>query len=114
MEPIPVRRFEALVADAIDSLPEPLAKLIDNVVVVVEDAHPEEDLLGLYEGIPLTERGDYGGMVMPDVVTVYRLPLCAISRDEQELVHEVTVTVVHEIAHHFGIDDDKLHAWGWG
>ena len=67
-----------------------------------------------YECCALTERGDYGGMVMPDVITLYRLSLCAFVRDEQELVDEVTVTVVHEVAHHFGIDDDKLHEWGWG
>ena len=62
----------------------------------------------------VTERDDYGGMVMPDVITLYRFPLCAFVRDEAQLVEEVTVTVVHEVAHHFGIDDDKLHEWGWG
>lgn len=114
MEAIPRRVFERLVADALDALPAPLGNLMDNVAVVVEDRHPTEDLLGLYEGIPLTERDDYGGMVLPDVVTLYRLALCEFARDEDELVEEVTVTVVHEIAHHFGIDDDKLHEWGWG
>lgn len=114
MEPIPRRDFEKLVADALDAMPPQLMRFMDNVAVVVEDRHPTEDLLGLYEGIPLTEREDYGGMVMPDVVTLYRLPLCEFVRDEAELVEEVTVTVVHEIAHHFGIDDDKLHEWGWG
>ena len=107
-------RFERLVADAIDALPPGLGDLMDNVVVVVEDAHLTEQLLGLYEGIPLTERSDYGGMVMPDRITIYRLPICSICADEAEVVDEVTVTVVHEIAHHFGIDDHTLHDLGWG
>lgn len=114
MEPVAPRRFERLVADALDTLPGPLGALMENVAIVVEDEHPTEDLLGLYEGVPLTERGDYGGMVMPDMITLYRIPLCEFVRDEDQLVEEVTVTVVHEVAHHFGIDDDKLHEWGWG
>lgn len=100
--------------DALDALPEELGALMENVAIVVEDRHPTEDLLGLYEGVPLTERDDYGGLVMPDLITLYRLPLCEFARTEEELVEEVAVTVVHEIAHHFGIDDDKLHEWGWG
>jgi predicted Zn-dependent protease with MMP-like domain len=114
VEPVSVRRFERLVADALDALPPELGGLMENVVVVVHDRHPSEDLLGLYEGIPLTERDDYGGLVMPDVISVYRLPLCQVCADEDELVDEIAVTVVHEIAHHFGIDDESLHAWGWG
>ena len=100
--------------EALDALPEELGRLMENVAVVARDRHPSEDLLGLYEGIPLTERDDYGGLVMPDVISLYRLPLCAICADEEELVEEIAVTVVHEVAHHFGIDDDSLHAWGWG
>jgi len=88
--------------------------MMENVAVVVEDHHRSEDLLGLYEGVPLTERDDYGGLVMPDVITLYRRPLCAIVNDVDELVEEIAVTVVHEVAHHFGIDDERLHAWGWG
>ena len=114
MEPLHPRRFEALVAEALDALPAELGDLMDNVAVVVEDRHPHEDLLGLYEGVPLTERDDYGGLVMPDKISLYRLPLCEICRDEDELVEEIAVTVVHEVAHHFGIDDDALHEWGWG
>ena len=102
-----------VVADALDSLPLELGELMDNVAVVVEDAHPTEDLLGLYEGVPLTERGDYGGLAMPDRVTVYRLAVCANCGDEGEVRREVAVTVVHEIAHHFGIDDDTLADLGW-
>jgi len=107
-------RFEGLVADALDSLPVDLGGLMENVAVVVEDEHPSEDLLGLYEGVPLTERDDYGGLVMPDKITLYRVPLCAGARDIEGLVEEIAVTVVHEIAHHFGIDDDTLHDLGWG
>lgn len=106
-------RFERLVGEALDSLPPELGEMMENVAVVVEDAHPDEDLLGLYEGVPLTERGDYGGMAMPDRVTVYRLPICAVCDSEQELVDQITVTVVHEVAHHFGIDDETLHQLGW-
>lgn len=108
------RRFEALVADALDRVPEGLAELVDNVVVVVEDRHPTEDLLGLYDGVPLTERDDYGGLVMPDRISIYRLPICEMCADLDEVVEEVLVTVVHELAHHFGIDDDELHRLGWG
>ncbi len=107
-------QFHELVADALDQVPEPLAELIDNVVVVVEDRHPTEDLLGLYDGVPLTEREDYGGLVMPDRVTVFRLPICEMCGSIEQVVAEVLVTVVHELAHHFGIDDDELHRLGWG
>ena len=106
-------RFSELVADALDQVPEALAELVDNVVVMVEDRHPTEDLLGLYDGVPLTERDDYGGLVMPDRITIYRLPICEISDTLAEVVEEVLVTVVHELAHHFGIDDDELHRLGW-
>ena len=106
-------RFERLVGEALDSLPPELGEMMENVAVVVEDVHGDEDLLGLYEGVPLTERGDYGGMAMPDRVTVYRLPICAICDSEEELLDQITVTVVHEVAHHFGIDDDTLEDLGW-
>ncbi|GJM37372.1 MAG: hypothetical protein DHS20C19_07390 [Acidimicrobiales bacterium] len=114
MEPVSPARFERLVGDALDALPEELGRLMENVAVVAADRHPTEDLLGLYEGIPLTERDDYGGLVMPDVISLYRLPLCEMCADDDELIEEIAVTVVHEIAHHFGIDDESLHEWGWG
>ena len=115
MEPIAERRFEELVADALDEVPAELMGLLDNVVVLVEDRNPDEpDLLGLYEGYALTERGaDYGG-ALPDRIMIYRAAICDVCETEDEVAEEVTVTVVHEIAHHFGIDDDKLHALGWG
>ena len=114
MEPVPISRFEALVADALDAIPDELVQLMDNVVVLVDDIADEPGLLGLYEGIPLTERDDYGGFAMPDQVTVYRLALCAMCSSEPDLVDQVTITVVHELAHHFGIDDDVLDGLGWG
>jgi predicted Zn-dependent protease with MMP-like domain len=104
-------RFERLVADALDDLPDELAAVLDNVVVVVEDRHPDDpDLLGLYDGVPHPERvGDES----PDVVTIYRHALCAMCDDDDELAEEVYVTVVHELAHAAGIDDDRLHELGW-
>lgn len=107
-------RFEQLVADALDEIPDELAALMDNVIVVVEDEPEEPGLLGLYDGTPLTERDTYGGLELPDRITIYRNPICALAADEDQVVEEVLVTVVHEIAHHFGIDDDRLHDLGWG
>lgn len=105
--------FERLVVDALDGLPPELGRLIRNVVVLVEDEPTEPGLLGLYEGIPLTERDSYYGGVLPDRITIYRGPLSRLSSDVAELQHEVRVTVVHEVAHHFGIDDDRLDELGW-
>jgi predicted Zn-dependent protease with MMP-like domain len=107
--------FEDLVAEALDEIPDELARLVDNVVIVVEDDVPpgQERLLGLYEGIPLTERGASYAGVMPDRITVYRRPTLEICDTVEDVVEEVHVTVVHEIAHHFGIDDDRLHALGY-
>jgi predicted Zn-dependent protease with MMP-like domain len=115
MDALPQARFEELVADALDEVPRELMALLDNVVVLVEDRNPDEpDLLGLYEGYALTERGwDYGG-ALPDRIMVYRVAICDVCEDEDQVVEEVTITVVHEIAHHFGIDDGRLHALGWG
>jgi predicted Zn-dependent protease with MMP-like domain len=113
VHPLPPRRFEQLVADALDELPPELAALLDNVVVVVEDRGEEPDLFGLYEGTPLTERSAYGSLELPDRISIYRLPICDHCEDEEHVVEEVLVTVVHEIAHHFGIDDDRLAELGW-
>jgi predicted Zn-dependent protease with MMP-like domain len=109
-------RFEDLVAQALDEIPAELAGLVDNVVVLVEDdVEPgSPPLLGLYHGVPLTERGHYYAGAMPDRITIYRLPILGICRTEDDVVREVHVTVVHEIAHHFGIDDDRLHELGYG
>jgi predicted Zn-dependent protease with MMP-like domain len=110
---VPLERFEDLVADALDGLPEELGRRMDNVVVSVRDRPPVPGLLGLYEGVPLTARAEYGGLVLPDRITVFRLPICARCRTEEEVVEQVRITVVHEVAHHFGIDDDRLDELGW-
>lgn len=114
MRPIDEDRFGELVDDALDLIPAELAERFENVAVVVEDRHADEpDLLGLYEGVPLTERWEYGGD-LPDKISIFRLPLCEMAHDTRELVDEIAVTVVHELAHHVGIDDADLHEMGWG
>ena len=108
--------FETHVATALDTIPPELAALIDNCVILVEDDPPDDvlpDTLGLYSGTPLTERGGfYTGL--PDTVQIFRRPILAICDTEEDVVEEVRITVVHEIAHHFGIDDDRLHELGYG
>lgn len=112
---MPPERFEELVSDALDLIPPALAGAIDNVVVLVEGRHPDEpDLLGLYEGMPLTERDTMYAGALPDTITIYRESLLEICDDEADVVEEVAITVIHEMAHHFGIDDDRLHELGWG
>jgi predicted Zn-dependent protease with MMP-like domain len=108
-------RFDELVSDALDTIPAELARAMDNVVVLVEDRDPDDPgLLGLYHGIALTERSSSYGGVLPDRITIYRDPILEMCADEAEVVEEVAVTVVHEIAHHFGIDEQTLHDLGWG
>jgi len=107
--------FEALVDEALDEIPAEIASQVHNVVVLVEDEPPadEPDLLGVYEGVALTERtADHTGL--PDRITVFRRPLLEMCETPEELVREVRITVVHEIAHHFGIDDERLHELGYG
>ncbi len=111
------KEFEEAVADALDALPPELAAMMNNVVILVEDDAPSDapDLLGLYEGTPLTERdGWWAAGSLPDRVTIFRNPTLEYCQTRQDVVDEVAVTVVHEIAHHFGIDDDRLHELGWG
>jgi predicted Zn-dependent protease with MMP-like domain len=105
-------RFEEMVSDALDTLPPELAKVMRNVVVVVEDG-TDPRLLGLYEGIPLTERTSNYSAVLPDKITIFRNAICAICDTEDDVVTEVRTTVVHEVGHHFGIDDHRLHELGW-
>jgi predicted Zn-dependent protease with MMP-like domain len=107
-------RFEELVGEALDGIPPELGRHIDNVALFVRETSGDPHLLGLYEGIPLTERHEYGGLAMPDRITIYRRPILARCRTEADVVREVQVTVVHEVGHHFGIDDDRLHELGWG
>jgi predicted Zn-dependent protease with MMP-like domain len=109
------RRFEELVADALDAIPPELTRAMDNVVVLVEDRNADEpDLLGLYEGVALTERTSQYGGVLPDRITIFQDAILDVCDDEDDVVDEVAVTVVHEVAHHFGIDEETLHRLGWG
>jgi predicted Zn-dependent protease with MMP-like domain len=108
--------FDELVAEALDTVPPELAAMIENCVIVVEDYPPPDrpgDLLGLYEGIPLTERGEFYAGVLPDKITIFRMPTLAICDRVDDVVEEVHITVVHEIAHHFGISDARLHELGY-
>jgi predicted Zn-dependent protease with MMP-like domain len=106
--------FERLVVAGLDSLPDAMVEGLDNVVFVVED-HPEgEEILGLYDGVALPDRGTYGYGELPDRIVVYRLPLLGHCDTREQLVNEIRITLVHEIAHYFGIDDDRLHELGWG
>ena len=108
--------FEDAVSEALDRIPGDLARMMNNVVVLVEDdpADGDSDLLGLYEGTPLTERdGWWAAGSLPDRITIFRNPTLAACDTAEEVVEEVRVTVVHEIAHHFGIDDERLHELGW-
>ena len=118
--------FEAAVGDALDTIPGELADQMDNVVVLVRD-EPEPELLtaddynedglptllGLYDGIPLTERDDAWSVVLPDRILIFKGPLERWCANREELTAEIGVTVIHEVAHHFGIDDDRLHELGW-
>jgi predicted Zn-dependent protease with MMP-like domain len=106
-------RFEEMVVTALDSLPEELGRLMTNVAVTVEHGPGPPGLLGLYEGIPLTSRGTQYAGVLPDHITIYRQAICAICSSEQEVADEVRRTVIHEVAHHFGIDDNRLDELGW-
>jgi predicted Zn-dependent protease with MMP-like domain len=113
---MPAAEFEAYVATALDTIPPDLAVLIDNCVVLVEDDPPQNvppDTLGLYSGTPLTERGQYY-TGLPDTVQIFRRPILDICEAEEDVVEEVRITVVHEIAHHFGISDDRLRELGYG
>jgi predicted Zn-dependent protease with MMP-like domain len=107
-------RFEEMVAAALDGLPPELGKLMSNVAVTVEHGPGPRGLLGLYQGIPLTSRttASYAG-VLPDRITIYRRAICAICRTEDEVAEQVRRTVIHEVAHHFGIDDPRLRELGW-
>jgi predicted Zn-dependent protease with MMP-like domain len=109
-------RFDDLVADALDSIPPELGRYIDNVAVFVNHDAPAGRLYGLYEGVPLTRREGYGGggLVMPDRITIFRKTICRDCRSDAEVVAQVRKTVVHEVAHHFGISDARLDELGYG
>ncbi len=111
---VPADRFDELVQDALDELPPDLAKAIDNVAIVVEDHAQGRPLFGLYEGVPLTKRGplSYSG-AFPDRITIYQGTISAVCHSEEELVEQIRKTVLHEVAHHFGISDPRLEELGW-
>lgn len=113
---IGLEEFEQLVIDALDDLPPEISAMADNVVILVEEDSPpgEPELLGVYDGVALTERDTSYSLQLPDRILIFRKPLLAISPTRDELVRHVRITVVHEIAHHFGIDDERLHQLGYG
>ena len=108
-------RIGLQIAEALEAVPSELAALVDNVVFVIEADGPADDpdLLGLYEGVALTERGGTYAGALPDRITIYRNPTLRMCDTFEDVVEEVNITVVHEIAHHFGIDDDRLHELGY-
>ncbi|MGD0703646.1 MAG: metallopeptidase family protein [Trebonia sp.] len=106
-------RFEEMVGSALDGLPEEFGRLMSNVAVTVEHGAGPPGLLGLYQGIPLTSRTTAYAGVLPDRITIYQQAICAICQTEQQVAVEVRRTVIHEIAHHFGIDDARLRELGW-
>ncbi|WP_072344276.1 metallopeptidase family protein [Actinomyces urinae] len=106
--------FATLVEEVLAQLPESMLENTDNVAIfVAEEPEDGSDLLGLYEGVDLTERDNYGFGDLPDQITLFRLPLLRMCADVEELRREIKVTIVHEVSHHFGIDDDQLHELGW-
>ncbi|MEP7053948.1 MAG: metallopeptidase family protein [Actinomycetota bacterium] len=105
--------FAELVADALDALPPRFTKVMNNVTITVDDDSPPGGLYGLYVGVPLTNRNGNYAMALPDRIVLYRQTINASCRDQDEVRRRVEVTVVHEVAHHFGIDDHTLHELGW-
>lgn len=106
-------RFEEMVAEALDGLPPALGRVMRNVAVTVQHEPGPPGLLGLYQGVPLTKRTTYYAGVLPDRITIYRPAICAICHTEADVVERVRRTVIHEVGHHFGIDDARLHRLGW-
>jgi len=105
--------FEELVADALDSLPSELGRAMENVAIYVDDTSPPGGLLGLYEGVPLTKRGTSYSATLPDRITIYKATILRHAHTHADVVATVRKTVIHEIAHHFGISDPRLDELGW-
>jgi predicted Zn-dependent protease with MMP-like domain len=106
--------FEDHVRAALDELPPNIAAALENVAVVVEDENREDpDLLGLYHGVPLPERGDMAG-TLPDTISIYRIPLVESFPDPGDLHREIRITVLHELGHYFGLDEEQIAALGYG
>jgi predicted Zn-dependent protease with MMP-like domain len=112
MEPIAVDAFEALVAEALGTIPDELRAAMENVAIIIDDESPPGPLYGLYEGIPLTSRGGYVG-ANPDRITLFLATICQSADTTEELARRVRVTLLHEVGHHFGIGDARLRELGW-
>ncbi len=112
MEPVDVDAFEALVAEALATIPDKLRAEMENVAIIIDDESPPGPLLGLYEGIPLTSRTGYAG-VTPDRITLYLATICQSANTPEELAHRVRGTLLHEVGHHFGIGEARLRELGW-
>ena len=110
---IPVDRFEGLVSDALDGIPVSPRSNMDNVAIVVDELSPPGRLFGLYEGIPLTQRGNHYSASVPDRITIYMATICAVCQSDQDVVDLVRRTVIHEVSHHFEIGEDRLRELGW-
>jgi predicted Zn-dependent protease with MMP-like domain len=106
-------RFEAMVGEALDGIPDELGELMSNVAVTVQHEAGPAGLLGLYRGVPLTRRTTYYAGALPDRITIYRHAICAVCATDDEVVEQVRRTVVHEVGHHFGIGDARLRQLGW-
>jgi predicted Zn-dependent protease with MMP-like domain len=111
---VPVEQFEELVANALDGIPPELGAAMENVAVIVDDHSPPGRLLGLYEGVPLTSRGAHYSATAPDRITIYMATICQACQSEMEVIEMVRRVVIHEVGHHFGIDDNRLEELGWG
>ena len=112
MDPIDVDTFEALVADALEAIPDELRAEMENVAIIIDDESPPGQLFGLYEGIPLTKRGQYAG-ANPDRITLFLQTICAAARTQEDLDRRVRITLLHEVGHHFGMDEKRLRELGW-
>ncbi|AZI57042.1 metallopeptidase family protein [Nakamurella antarctica] len=106
--------FDDLVSEALDMIPVKFTEAMDNVVVLIEPHHPTRSLYGLYHGVALTMRNSHYSGQLPDTITIYRDPILSRATDYEAARQQVITTVIHEVAHHFGIDDDTLHDLGWG
>lgn len=106
-------RFEVMVSQALDGLPDELGELMSNVAVTVQHDGGPAGLLGLYQGVPLTRRTTSYAGALPDRITIFRRAICAVCRNEPEVVEQVRRTVIHEVGHHFGISDSRLRELGW-
>jgi predicted Zn-dependent protease with MMP-like domain len=112
MEPIDVDDFEVLVAEALATIPDQLRSGMENVAIIIDDESPPGPLYGLYEGVPLTKRGNYAG-ANPDKITLFLATICQSATTTEELARRVRVTLLHEVGHHFGIGEARLHELGW-